>query len=545
MLVSDELTSPLSDGSDLKMSSQLDSRVRSVPAWAVLTPLVIAFLVVFWSTGVWMVDRWSAPGSYYGHGWLIPLLSLFVLGRNLRKREIQSRPAFVWGAVLLLVGAGLHGASLVARVHFTSAVAALVLILGLVLLLSGPALFRTVLFPVLFLGFMIPMPLVSIAALSLELKLLATELGAGILNFAGVEVRAEGAQLLFPGDKLIVGEACSGLRSLIALVSFSVLFAAISPIGPVRKVILSLFSVPLALIANAARLVVLGIITAIWSSAAVQGLVHDASGLSIYLVAFVGLFLFEKGLRKLWSSENRRVGSGPKGGSGSVVGLSVRIFQGRLARSGALPVVAILAGLGFVTLRLDAGAPAVKERNSSSAIPSALGPFEGRDVELSERTYRQLETRDIVFRSYSRSGSRAVNLCIVFGGSNRKTAHPPEVCYEGGGDEVDLKKVVEIPDWVTPSGEQSGFSGHLLLVSSPRGPRCVLYWYASGDRFGPGYFSHQVEMALGAVQGIDRRGAMVRLSVPLSSAEEFPTASEYLVRFAQLLAPSLRVELTS
>ncbi len=499
---------------------------------------VLALVAIAWlyrSTAVWMTDRWFAPDSYYNHGWLVPLVALFLAHRALKRTTIEHRPRPILGLSLILLGGGIHLVSLLAQVHFTSGFSVLFIFLGLLLSVSGAALFRALLFPVLFLGFMIPIPLAAIADLSLSLKLIATRLGGNTLVALGTGATLDGPFIRFGDDKLIIGDACSGLRSLIALTAFAVLFSSISPVGWMKKTFLSLSSLPVAILANAGRIVFLGVVTFFFGSEAIQGLVHDVSGLLIYVLAFWILFMIERVLAKLPGKVRVADGEKVEERAGSLI--LGGLVRGRFSRSGATASVLILFGMGYVGLNIE-GASSVPPQSpqAMASIPYHLSGAVGRDEPLSDRTYELLETRDVLFRQYESEALSSVNVCIVFSGDNRKTAHPPEVCYRASGLEVESKDEIILH----PDGDAEEFGAYRIVVSGQGHRRCAIYWYVSGDHFGRDYMKQQAHLAWNSFRGGATGGAMVRISTAMHPTDDLLLITERLQEFGRELAPYLR-----
>jgi len=242
-------------------------------------------------TLAWLVDRWLAEGSYYAHGFLIPPIAAgWLYLRRDRLRAAPKRPAG-WGIAVVLAGLLLHAASIRAEVHFTSAISLLPVIAGAVLFFFGVPTLRAALAPLAFLVFLIPLPLVLIAHLTLRLKLFAASVGVGILGLLGVPATQEGSQLHVGGETLMVGDACSGLRSLIALLALGFLVIQRIPAGAAWKASVYALVVPLAIAGNVVRVVVLCLFAYFAGAHRAGGLVHDATGLLIYGVTLLGLLV--------------------------------------------------------------------------------------------------------------------------------------------------------------------------------------------------------------------------------------------------------------
>jgi len=253
-----------------------------------------------------MVNRWDAPSSYYSHGYLIPPVAILLIW--MKREEIAAAPASgsKLGLALLSLGLLVHLASLCLRVYFTSGFSMLLTAFGGVLFLFGPAVAKLVGFPIAFLVFMIPLPLATIAELSLRLKLAATAIAVGLVSRLGVTLIQDASKIHLETGSLTVGDVCSGLRSLISLLALGALFGAIRPMPWPRHALLFVLSAPIAVAANVVRIILLCLVANTWGTEATEGFVHDASGIVVFAVALGLLFLADFGLDRLASLAQQR-----------------------------------------------------------------------------------------------------------------------------------------------------------------------------------------------------------------------------------------------
>lgn len=258
---------------------------------AALEALVLTGLLVaaYTPTIVWMVDRWLAPGSYWAHGPFLPPVAALWAWARLRRSNLEGDTPSSAGFPLLVGGLAIQAASVVASVHFTSAFSALLVAAGLVLWLRGPRTFRVVAPPLAFLAFMIPIPLVAVAHLTLGMKLFSAEAGVRVLRGLGFEAGCEGSFLFVDTERLLLGDACSGLRSLVALLAVGFLLVHLLPLRGGGRAVAFLLVVPLALAGNVIRVVLLGVVAARFGSESLRGPIHTLAGLAVYLVAIGGL----------------------------------------------------------------------------------------------------------------------------------------------------------------------------------------------------------------------------------------------------------------
>ena len=277
------------------------SATRWIGQWYGPIALGVILCLVYAPTGVWMWDRWSAADSYYSHGVLVPLVSGVIVYMSRRRLAAMSWSGSAWGLSLLAIGALMQVVSAFGRIHFLSGCSLLPLLAGLVVYIAGWRVLRVLAFPIIFLFFMVPMPLMLIHKLNFSLKMFASGSAVTILDrFMGLAINWEGSKVhFFGGDVLVVDDVCSGLRSLVSLVAFAALYAYFSKVSIPKRGVLLLAAVPLAVVCNIVRITVLCLVASRYGSAAAGGWVHDVSGYAVFLVALVLLFGLEVILRAI------------------------------------------------------------------------------------------------------------------------------------------------------------------------------------------------------------------------------------------------------
>jgi exosortase len=231
---------------------------------------------------------WDDPN--YAHGFLVPLFSGFLLWRQRHALCVMAPRGTLVGLTVLLLGIvelllGDFGAE-----NFLMRSSLLVVLAGVVLFHLGAQIFRAVLFPLAFLLFMIPLPATLFYAITFPLQSLAASQAAAILDWIGVPVLLDGNVIHLSQISLGVTEACSGIRSLISLVAGAVAWAYLLLPGGWTTVLFVAAAVPVTIIANAARVVITGIIGQQFGVEYASGFFHEFAGWGIYLFAFACLF---------------------------------------------------------------------------------------------------------------------------------------------------------------------------------------------------------------------------------------------------------------
>ncbi len=251
-------------------------------------------LIAYIPTFIWMYDRWVAHDTYYSHGFLVPFISFFLVWL---KREslskIEIKPVNL-GWLFFLTGILAHALSALVRVYFTSGFSLLAVLIGLVLLFFGKKIFRQILFPIFFLLFMIPAPLVALSNTSFRLKIFAAQASTKMINMLGVPAIREGSIIRTIHSQMIVEDPCSGIRSLIALIALGSLMAYFSNISKTKKIIVFFSSIPIAVATNVIRIVALSLASEMYGAKFAMGWFHNTMGILVFVFAFFGLSLIAK-----------------------------------------------------------------------------------------------------------------------------------------------------------------------------------------------------------------------------------------------------------
>jgi len=251
---------------------------------------VLAAAVVFlhWRTLVVLVHRWYyEPDNTYG--FFVPLVSLYLIWRNRSAlRSIEPRPN-AWAS--LIIAAALVGQLLgmVADIGYLQGVSLIGLLIGIVILLGGKKLFRATAFPILYLWLMIPLPGAVHSFVAGPLQGLASYCSATILEMLGIPVFREGNVFRLAGISLEVAEACSGLRSLVGLLSMGILLGYLTTERLWERVFLAVSTVPIAVAANILRVAGTGIVYEYVGAKYGQGFYHGFSAWLIFVFALAVL----------------------------------------------------------------------------------------------------------------------------------------------------------------------------------------------------------------------------------------------------------------
>ena len=258
----------------------------------------ILFLLglLYWRIAGKLVSDWYNIGDE-SHGFLVPLFSAFLVWDKRHKLSAMvvqpswgGVPLVVLGSVTLLLG--VYGAEL-----FLSRVSFVFILAGLIWTLCGRRIFRELLFPMAVLLLAIPFPAILFNQITFPLQLLASRLASAILPVLGVPVLREGNVIQLPAMKLEVAEACSGIRSLMSLFTLSVFYGYFLERTTARRWFMALASIPIAVGANALRIVGTGLCVQYWDPSKGEGFFHEFSGWVMFLISLGFLYFVHRALQ--------------------------------------------------------------------------------------------------------------------------------------------------------------------------------------------------------------------------------------------------------
>ena len=239
----------------------------------------------------------------FSHGFFVPLFALFVLWQDRNKLKLME-PTPSWAGLPIIVVAlsmlilGVLGAEL-----FFSRGSLLVLLAGLIILFQGWNLFRAVLFPWAFLVLMIPIPTLLLQKVTFPLQLLAAKVASVLLPLVGVPVLREGNVIVLPSMPLEVAQACSGIRSLLSLLTLAIIYGFLMDRRKWVRVVLACSAVPIAVAANGFRIFGTGLLVQYWDPEKAEGFFHLFSGWLIFVVSLIMLFTLHRVINWIWKFE--------------------------------------------------------------------------------------------------------------------------------------------------------------------------------------------------------------------------------------------------
>jgi exosortase len=259
---------------------------RSRTSFLAAGVVLAAALLLYWPILVKLVHDWATDDNYSHGFFILPLAGYFVWERRSRLAATPIRPAL---SGLIIIAAGL-AILLVGRLGadlFLPRVSLLAVLAGAIVYLAGWRVVGVLAFPLAFLLLMIPLPAIVFNQVAFPLQLLASTVGASVVSALGIPVLREGNLIVLARTTLEVAEACSGIRSLVSLLTLGIVYGYFTDSRASVRTMIALSTIPIAIVANAARVTGTGIAAHYYGDRVAHGFLHSFSGWVVFGVALV------------------------------------------------------------------------------------------------------------------------------------------------------------------------------------------------------------------------------------------------------------------
>jgi exosortase len=271
---------------------------------AALGAVILAFAGLYRHVLVKLVSDWATDDNY-SHGFLIvPIALYFVWERRAHLQAAAFRPSIlglvvILGSLVTLI-AGVLGAEL-----FLTRISIVGVTAGFILFVLGWEHLRILALPVGFLLLMIPIPAIIFNQIAFPLQLVASRFGESTLNAFNIPVLREGNVIILANTTLEVAEACSGIRSLVSLLTLGIVYGYFTDPRSWVRVVIALATVPIAIVANGLRVAGTGVAAHYYGPEAAHGFFHTFSGWLVFVFAFFMLVAVMQGLLRLTPAPRR------------------------------------------------------------------------------------------------------------------------------------------------------------------------------------------------------------------------------------------------
>ena len=493
--------------------------------------LVALATPIFWLGFESLGAAWTTPE--YSHGPLIPLISLYLFLREMRQSpsaDLTEKVNRVPGICVVVLGLSLGIFGNLVKIPDIVTYALIIWISGVVLIGFGWNRGRRHQLPVLHLVFMLPLPQFIYWKLTIFLQLVSSELGVWFIQLAGVPVFLEGNVIDLGVYKLQVAEACSGLRYLFPILSFSYLFAILYR-GPFwHKVVMFLMAAPLTVFMNSFRIGMIGVLVNSYGISQAEGFLHFFEGWVIFGACIALLFLMAVLLQRLTPSPlNLR----------DTIDLDT---EGLISEAAAFLRISVSRAVIFATLITTAITAAfiltpapervLPDRDTFSLFPRQVGDWSSYTIPLEADIEKVLGATDYINAVFSRPDEQStyVNFFAAFYDKQTEGSgiHSPEVCLPVGGWEVFSIDSTPIS---IPGTVYGDFNVNRAVIEKGLSRQLVYYWFEQrGTRLTNDYLA-KINVVFDSLTIGRTDGALVRFVTPVGQNESEAEADLRLQNF--------------
>ena len=484
--------------------------------WLIVT--TIAAFAFFYEGLEALVVAWQQPE--YSHGPLIPVLSGLLFLRQLKgvpenHGEVSDR----WvGFVLLIFAVAVGTIGKLANISDIVAYALIFWVGSMLLISFGWRTGRQFWPPVLHLVYMLPLPGVLFYKMSTILQYISSEVGVWLLKLINVPVFLDGNIIDLGVTKLHVAEACSGLRYLFPILSFSYIFAVLYRGSTWHKAVLLLSAVPITVLMNSVRIAIAGYIVNTYGLEWVEGFSHFFEGWVIFVACIALMFILAWVMLKLSSSKMSLIEALDL----DTDGLGHQAMRLRLVRPSAalMSGAAVLIAGAFIWQAVPERGQQFVEREGFSLFPRSLGDWQqyGPRRMLDPKVERVLGADDYHQIDLVRDDPvTAVGLFMAwYNDQSQGGVHSPEICLPGAGWEIAWLERTDITDRV---GGDMPFNINRAIIQKGETRMMVYYWFEQKDRRIAWDFAAKFWLMVDGIRTGRTDGALVRLTTLIDRGE--------------------------
>ncbi len=472
----------------------------------------------------------------FSHGYMIPLVSAYLLLQKLPELAKVKSNHKIWGVVVVVVGILLYIVGELSALYPIIQYGFIVVLTGIAISLLGVRGALVVGAPIAYLLFMIPLPTFLYLNLSSNLQLLSSSIGVTILRLFNISVFLEGNVIDLGSLRLQVVDACSGLRYLFPLMSFGFLVAYIYRAPLWKKMFIFFSTIPITILMNSFRIAVIGVTVDIWGVTAAEGFVHDFEGWVVFL-ACLGLLALEIFIL------HRLSGNRASPLDSISISLPTPLFSqeyfANVTKISSPAVITLIVLLLSVSLKFVIAdrIESIPARSSFSEMPLVIGSWTGREGRFDQDVIEALKLKDYFLADYvDATSGAAVNLYIAYYDSQRKGAsvHSPKTCMPGGGWELSQQAQVDFLN--TESYRGRNLSVNRVVIQKGSAKSLVYYWFQQRGRIITNEYLAKWYIFWDALTRNRTDGALVRITIAYSGSEE---SEKQLQNFVIKLVPFL------
>ncbi len=502
--------------------------------WFLLAVSLLALGMTF-IDGLVFMEKWWSEREEYGHGYIIPFITLFLIWQKSDKLEFIEFNGAWAGLPLTLFGLFLYYAGELSSLYTIVQYGFLVALFGVVLSLMGVRAFRIILVPLLILFFMIPLPNFLFNNLSAQLQLVSSEIGVFFIRLFDISVFLEGNVIDLGVYKLQVVEACSGLNYLFPLMTLAFISAYFFTGAFWKKAIIFLSSIPITIIMNSIRIGIIGVTVEYWGIEMAEGILHDFEGWVVFMSCIAILVLEMWILASIGKDKlPLREAFGLDFPEPTPEDAEVKYRTVPRPFYASLAIIVVVAVSSFA---LPEREEIIPERKNYAEFPLQFDGWQGRSGYIESQVLDALKLTDYVKNDYRNLEDGGVlNFYSAYYESQQKgsSAHSPRSCIPGGGWQITSLANHAI-EGVTIGGVP--LVVNRLVIEKGNVKQLVYYWFQQRGRVVTNEYLMKWYLFWDSATLMRTDGALMRLTTVLNPGQDIAIADERLEAFVREMAP--------
>lgn len=506
-------------------------KVRVSPFLFVLLFLITGLAILLYLPGInELARRWIAQPEY-SHGFLIPLVTIYIIWEQRRYLEFDWGLPNYLGLALVICAAVLAIVGEISALFLLVHLSLVLFLLGISFLYFGLSA-KNITLAIAFLVFSIPLPYFIEATLTSKLQLFSSSVGVSLIRLLDIPVYLDGNIVDLGSFKLHVVEACSGLRYLFPLVSIGVVITYFYRASLWKKALIVFSCVPIAIAMNSFRIAATAILVKYYGNQTADGFVHAFEGWIVFLICLVFLiieiyvlerFTSRRPVAQCFSNEQVDSPYSPE-----------KSLPSRTCYAGLVLVVLVLVTTNVLLMMINHRSDNVSLQRSLATFPMTIEGWRGHRSVLDTQILEELGADDYLLANYS-SQLGDVNFYLAYYENQRKgvSPHSPKVCIPGGGWEINKIETLTLGDVEVNEVEiQKGLRKQL-----------VYYWFVERGSTVANEYEKKWLLLRDAIFENRTDGALVRLVTAMDANQDEAgnnAAEERIRSFYSAVQPMLQ-----
>ncbi len=514
-------------------NTQLPVWKESTLFWGVLG-ILLAVLGFVYLDGLVLMESWWSSREEYGHGYIIPFITLFLIWQKSDKLETIKFNGSWLGVAVTASGLFLYYAGELSSLYTIIQYAFIVALMGIALSLMGREGFKIILVPLIILLFMVPLPNFVFNNLSSQLQLISSEIGVAFIRLFDISVFLEGNVIDLGVYKLQVVEACSGLNYLFPLMTLAFISAYFFTGAFWKKSIIFLSSIPITILMNSLRIGAIGVTVEYWGPEMAEGVLHDFEGWAVFMSCIAIL------IGEMWILSSIGKDKLPLR---EAFGLDFPASTPKDAevkyRKIPKPFYASLALVTLVAVSIFALPEQVEvepDRKQFVEFPLEFTGWQGKTGYIEQIYIDVLKLTDYAMNDYIGEDGGLVNFYSAYYSSQKKgaSAHSPRSCIPGGG-----WRIASLTQQTIADAQIDGvpLQVNRLVIQKDEMRQLVYYWFQQRGRIVTNEYMMKWWLFWDSMNQHRTDGALIRLTTVLKPGQDISIADKRLTDFASKITP--------